>query len=179
MVDAVLGDFGESWDDLSNYPLGETLPVSDFFEVVNGKSSGEKNYIEGITPYISSGDLTNSIIRLVESEENEMFPSGAITVTAFGQAYVQPWPFMARGNGGSAVRVLIPKYKMSFNDLVWFASQINAQRLRFFYGRMAIKSRLVRLDITSPSKKLNDTGKSISERIGEFHSSLIELSGTA
>lgn len=179
LVDVVLGNFGGEWGDLTDYPLGKTLAVSKFFDVLNGKSSGEKNYIEGITPYISSGDLTNSIIRLVEAEENEIFPSGAITVTAFGQAYVQPWPFMARGNGGSAVRVLIPKYNMSFNDLVWFASQINSQRWRFFYGRMAIKSRLVRLDITSPSAKINDTGKSIFERVTEFHSSLIELSGTS
>ena len=179
LADTVLEDFGDEWDELANYPLGETLAVSEFFDVLNGKSSGEKNYIEGGTPYISSGDLTNSIIRLVEAEESETFPAGAITVTAFGQAYVQPWPFMARGNGGSSVRVLIPKYKMGFNDLVWFASQINAQRWRFFYARMAIKSRLTRLDVTSPPSKMADTGKNISERISEFRKNLVELSGTA
>lgn len=179
LADAVLENFGDEWEELPNYPLGETLPISEFFEVLNGKSSGEKNYIEGGTPYISSGDLTNSIIRLVEEEDSESFLSGGITVTAFGQAYVQPWPFMARGNGGSSVRVLVPKYKMGFNDLVWFASQINAQRWRFFYARMAIKSRLARLDVTSPSSKLSDTGKSINERVLEFRSNLIELSGTA
>lgn len=179
LADIVLKNFSEEWNDLPDYPLGETLAISEFFDVLNGKSSGEKNYIEGGTPYISSGDLTNSIIRLVEEEESEAFQSGGITVTAFGQAYVQPWPFMARGNGGSSVRVLIPKYKMGFNDLVWFASQINAQRWRFFYARMAIKSRLTRLDVTSPSHKLSDTGKSIDERVSEFRSSLIELSGTS
>jgi hypothetical protein len=86
---------------------------------------------------------------------------------------------MARGNGGSSVRVLIPKYKMGFNDLVWFASQINAQRWRFFYARMAIKSRIVRLNITSPSQKLSDTGRTIFERAEEFRSNLIELSGAS
>jgi len=179
LADAVLNNFGEEWADLPDFPLSKTKTVSDFFEVLNGKSSGEKNYIEGIAPYISSGDLSNSIIRLIEHEESELFPAGGITVTAFGQAYVQPWPFMARGNGGSSVRVLIPKYNMGFNDLVWFASQINAQRWRFFYARMAIKSRLVRLEVKSPPTKLGDTGKSIFLRIKEFRTNLINLSGTA
>lgn len=178
LADAVLNDFGSEWSALADYPTSATMPVSDFFDVQNGKSSGEKNYIEGDTPYISSGDISNSIIRLVDPETNELFPAGAITVTAFGQAYVQPWPFMARGNGGSSVRVLIPKYKMGFNDLVWFASQINAQRWRFFYARMAIKSRLIRLDVTSPPDKLDDSGKNVYERVTEFRENLIELSGT-
>lgn len=178
LADAVLNDFGSEWSALADYPTSATMPVSDFFDVQNGKSSGEKNYIEGDTPYISSGDMSNSIIRLVDPEENELFPAGAITVTAFGQAYVQPWPFMARGNGGSSVRVLIPKYKMGFNDLVWFASQINAQRWRFFYARMAIKSRIIRLDVTSPPSKLEDSGKTVYERVTEFRENLIELSGT-
>lgn len=179
LADAVIDNFGENWNKFTDYPVRCTLPISGFFDVQNGKSSGEKNYIEGITPYISSGDLSNSIIRLVDAEEGEVFTGGAITVTAFGQAYVQPWQFMARGNGGSSVRVLIPKFKMSFNDLVWFASQINAQRWRFFYARMAIKSRIARLSVTSPPNKLEDSGKLISERVREFRKNLVDLSGTA
>ena len=179
LADVVLDNFGEDWEHLPVYPTGKIQPLCEFFDVLNGRSSGEKNYIEGSIPYISSGDLTNSIIRLVDSEENEVFEGGAITVTAFGQAYVQPWSFMARGNGGSSVRVLIPKYEMSFNDLVWFASQINVQRWRFFYGRMAIKSRLIRLDVMSPPLKLQDKGKSIYDRVNEFRVSLIKLSGAA
>ncbi len=129
-----------------------------------------------MTPYISSGDQTNSIVRLVDGEESEIYEHGGITITAFGQAYVQPWPFMARGNGGSSVRVLIPKFKMSFNELVWFASQINAQRWRIFYARMAIKSRLEQLEITSPPHRIDDKGNSISGRIKSFKHKLIELS---
>lgn len=177
LADVVLENFGQEWEDLPSYPLAETKTVLDFFEVLNGKSKGEKNYIEGIIPYVSSGDQSNSIVRLIGSEEDELFPIGGITVTAFGQAYVQPWSFMARGNGGSAVRVLIPKYKMGFEDLVWFASQINAQRWRFFYARMAIKSRLLRLEITSPPEKLSDSDRSIFEKVAEFRHNLLELSG--
>ncbi|MDA0739728.1 MAG: hypothetical protein O3A59_12430, partial [Nitrospirae bacterium] len=75
-----------------------------------------------------------------------------------------------------SVRVLIPRYKMSFNDLVWFASQINAQKWRFFYARMAIKSRLERLEITSPSYRLKDTGERIDKRVQEFKKNLFRLS---
>ena len=178
LADRVLPDFAQKSADYSTFTLGKTAQVDYFFDVLNGKSTGEKNYQEGDTPYISSGDQTNSIIRLVDSELNEVFQHGGITVTAFGQAFVQPWPFMARGNGGSAVRVLIPKYNMSFNELIWFASQINAQRWRFFYGRMAIKSRLVRLAITSPSAPINDTKQTISQKLNEFKNNLYELSGT-
>jgi hypothetical protein len=100
---------------------------------LNGKSKGEKNYHEGDYPYISSGDSTNSIIRLVDCEEDEVFFDGGMTITAFGQAYIQPWPFMTRGNGGSAVRILKPKFRMNINEFIWFASQINAQKWIFFF----------------------------------------------
>lgn len=176
LADCALGDFTDAWSDMPEFPLGHTAPVSYFFDVVNGKSSGEKNYREGAVPYISSGDQSNSIIRLIDPEEGEIFETGGVTVTAFGQAYIQPWPFMARGNGGSSVRVLIPRYKMGFNDLVWFASQINAQKWRFFYARMAIKSRLERLEIISPSHRLKDTGDKIDKRVQEFKKNLFKLS---
>lgn len=177
IADEVLEDFPQNLVD-SLEPLDYTSKgvITDYFVVANGKSSGEKNYNEGNCPYISSGDTTNSIIRLVADDEAQVFPNGAITITAFGQAYVQPWRFMARGNGGSSVRVLLPKYKMTFNELLWFATQINVQRWRFFYGRMAIKSRLERLEISAPSVALDDSGNTVYERITEFKTKLFELS---
>ncbi|MGH4027289.1 MAG: N-6 DNA methylase, partial [Pseudonocardiaceae bacterium] len=147
------------------------LPLSDLFEVQNGRSSGEKNYLEGDVPYVSSGDLSNSIVGLVHPVPGELFSTGAITVTAFGQAFVQPWPFMARGNGGSSVRVLIPRFRMSFRELLWFASQLNLQRWRFFYARMAIKSRIVRLKVEVPTAAIPD------ERTG-FHASISGFLGS-
>jgi len=169
-----LSDFAKCWSNLPELPLSSTKPISYFFSVLNGKSTGEKNYREGDYPYISSGDATNSIIRLVEPEMSEIFPDGGITITAFGQAYIQPWPFMARGNGGSSVRVLIPKFKMGISELIWFAAQINAERWRFFYGRMAIKSRLERLAITSPSEVV--ASGEIKDKLMEFKKALHDLS---
>jgi hypothetical protein len=176
LADEALEDFGELWSDLPDLPLNIQGEILHFFKVENGKSSGEKNYRDGTCPYISSGDTTNSIVRLADVDIDEVFESGGITVTAFGQAYLQPWRFMARGNGGSAVRVLIPKFKMSTNELVWFAAQINLQRWRFFYGRMAIKSRLEKLVVATPKAPLPDSGDSLATRLVSLRDHLRKLS---
>jgi type I restriction enzyme M protein len=175
LADIALGNFTKTWDNLPKLTLSLTKPISYFFDVLNGKSSGEKNYREGDYPYVSSGDTTNSIIRLVDYENTEIFENGGITITAFGQAYIQPWPFLARGNGGSAVRILNPRFKMGINELIWFAAQINAQRWRFFYGRMAIKSRLERLEITSPSQIIENSNISVKKKFTEFKKALYNL----
>lgn len=156
-------------------PYGEERNLEDFFHVKTGKSKGESNYMSGTCPYISSGDTQNSIVRLVADVDGEVFANGGITVTCFGQAYVQPWRFMARGNGGSAVRVLLPKYQMTYSELEWFAAQINMQRWRFFYGRMAILKRIRELRIAAPATRLPDSGYTISEKISVLSQQLSEL----
>ncbi len=172
----VLEDFGSAWVSLPSLPINKEGVLTDFFEVLNGKSIGEKNYTEGEYPYISSGDVTNSIIRLVNPESQEIFVNGGLTITAFGLANVQPWAFVARGNGGSSVRVLTPKYNMSVRELLWFVAQINAQRWRFFYARMAIKGRLSRLHVKSPLIRMPDTGQSIAARASIYKRTLDTLS---
>ncbi len=174
IADEVLPKF-PAWTNLPSIPYGETDSIERFFIVTGGKSSGESNYHTGSCPYVSSGDPQNSIIRLVGDVEGEVFADGAITVTCFGRACVQPWRFMARGNGGSAVRVLIPKYNMSYEELVWFAAQINMQRWRFFYGRMAILKRLKQIKLTAPLMPLTDGGKSISEKVSELSTKVIDI----
>lgn len=172
IADEALDHFCEAWADLPDLPLGSSGPITEYFSVLNGRSSGERNYQEGTNPYVSSGDISNSIIGLKQGDEGELFDDGGITVTAFGTAAVQPWPFFARGNGGSAVRVLRPRYKMNESDLFWFAAQINLQRWRFFYARMSIKSRLQRLVITAPVNALNTHEISLAKRIRRFREQL-------
>jgi len=177
LADVVLDDFGvinnnTEWGEL---PYGTYGTLSQYFDIENGRSIGEKNYIEGSIPYISSGDLTNSITSLIDPVLDELFEQGGITVTAFGKAALQPWQFMARGNGGSSVRVLLPKYKMSLNELLWFVVQINRQRWRFFYARMAIKGRIANLEVSAPPTPLVDTGKTLFERVRAFRETLEDL----
>ena len=100
---------------------------------------------------------------------------GCITVSAFGTAYIQPWKFIARGNGGSAVRVLRPKFRMTTRELFWFAAQINSQKWRFSYARMAIKSRLERLEVEAPSQHMNAPVNLVS-KLKAFKDSLVSHS---
>lgn len=172
--DEVLPNF-PSWNHLPAMPYGETDCIERFFTVMGGKSSGESNYHSGSCPYISSGDPQNSIIRLVGDVDNEVFSEGAITVTCFGRACVQPWRFMARGNGGSAVRVLVPKYAMTYSELVWFAAQINMQRWRFFYGRMAILKRLKQIKLTAPNQQIADNNVTIAEKVSSLSEKVIDI----
>lgn len=164
IADEVLSDFPDH-QGLPDLPYGSEKSIGDFFSVQGGRSRGESNYLVGMCPYISSGDPQNSVVRLVADIEGEVFAKGGITVTCFGQAYVQPWRFMARGNGGSAVRVLLPRYNMTYSELVWFAAQINMQRWRFFYGRMAILRRLKQLRLCAPKERIPDGPNSIADKI--------------
>lgn len=175
ITDCLTKEFEETYpEDMKPLPIGEVKPLSYFFHIVTGNSKGEKNYSQGVCPYVSSGDDINGVIRLVNEADDEIC-NGCITVSAFGTAYLQPWKFMARGNGGSAVRVLRPKYRMSTRELFWFVAQINSQRWRFSYARMAIKSRLERLEVESPHQSL-DRPVNLINKLKKFKESLMEHS---
>jgi hypothetical protein len=175
LADEALEDFTGPWRSLQELPIGVELAVEDFFYVWNGRSVGEKNYADGVSPYVSSGDANNSIIRLVAAPEDEQF-QGGISVTAFGTASLQPWAFAGRGNGGSSVRVLEPRFDMSMRELLWFVGQINLQRWRFLYARMAIKGRLSRLVVRAPPRRTPDDGRSLAADLRAFRDWLEELS---
>lgn len=173
ITDSINTDFAK-FINKKELPLGTTAELEFFFDVKTGKSKGISNFSKGVTPYVSSGDGTNGVVGLVSENEIELC-EGCITVSAFGTAYLQPWHYMARGNGGSSVRVLLPKYKMSVGELFWFIAQINSQKWRFTYARQAIKSRLTKLKLTSPpqhiTKKFN-----IIDKLADFKTKLSELS---
>jgi type I restriction enzyme M protein len=175
LADEALEDLTGPWRSLQDLPVGVELAVEDFFQVWNGRSMGEKNYADGVSPYVSSGDTNNSIIRLVSVPEDELF-QGGISVTAFGAASLQPWSFAGRGNGGSSVRVLEPRFDLSIRELLWFVGQINLQRWRFLYARMAIKGRLSRLVVKAPPQRLPDDGRSLAADLRAFRDRLEELS---
>lgn len=157
-------------------PSARTV-LSYWFSVTMGKSTGSSNYPEGTIPYVSSGDSYNGIVTFVQPPAVQVYDTPCISVTAFGQAYIQPWRFCARGNGGSAVRILRPQHSMTLAELIWFAGQINSQRWRFLYGRMAIRSRLNRLEVDPPPDTLPDiTG--LANRLHSFRAGLAVLSKT-
>lgn len=129
-------------------------PLADWFAIANGRSDGHKNYPPGPIPYVSSGEFYNGIAEFVEAPEDEVYSEPRVSVSCFGPASVQPWCFCARGNGGSAVRVLTPRFALTVPELLWFVGQINSQRWRFHFGRMALPERLGRLEVDPPPEGL-------------------------
>lgn len=151
IVDLLIEDFTDLLQNIgqrddSTKPT-ERVALNDIFEVSMGLSTGIGNYPAGTVPYVSSADTYNSIVGIINAPPEEIFDMPCITVTAFGQAHVQPWRFAARGNGGSAVRILTPRFPMKVEELLWYVGQINLQKWRFHYGRMAIISRLATLEV--------------------------------
>jgi hypothetical protein len=133
----------------SNFDDKKTRIDEIFFIKSGGARKGLRNYSNGNIPYVSSGSTNNSVIGMVSSlNENEITDSPAITVTAFCQARVQLWDFIGRGNGGSAIKILIPKKPIKTGELLWYASQINAQSWKYNYGIMISQKRLKQLLIT-------------------------------
>ena len=151
--------------------------LSEWFSIRNGRSSGSKNYVPGSVPYISSGDSYNGIVTFIEPHLDEVYSEPCVTVSAFGQAHIQPWRFCARGNGGSAVRVLRPRFALTVSELLWFVGQINAQRWRFHYGRMAIPQRLGRLETDPPPQELPEI-PSLRDKLVNFRNGLDVLIGS-
>lgn len=177
IIEILIEEFTELLDSIESpdYPkLNNRTPLNKIFSVSMGKSIGKDNYPLGSIPYISSGETFNSVIGLVNAPLGEIYDSPCITVTAFGQAYIQPWRFCARGNGGSAVRVLEPLFPMSVPELLWYASQINFQKWRFQYGRMAIKSRLENLEVDPyPNYEVGELN--LANRIQTFAKTMFRL----
>lgn len=150
IVDMLIEDFAELLASVESPHYSKPISctkLDDLFRVSMAKSIGMANYLPGPIPYVSSGETYNSVIGFIDPPSEETYDMPVITVTAFGQAHVQPWRFSARGNGGSAVRVLDPRFPMSVSELLWYASQINSQKWRFNYGRMAILSRLKDVEV--------------------------------
>lgn len=155
IIDELIPDFESllASGEIDNRPAGR-MALSDWFDIRNGRSAGYSNYPPGSVPYISSGDLYNGVMAFIEPPEDEIYADPRITVSCFGQGYIQPWRFCARGNGGSAVRILTPKFPMTVSELMWFVGQINYQRWRFHYGRMALPARLSGMEVDPPPTNL-------------------------
>ncbi len=117
------------------------------FDIVNAKSSSYSSYSKGNIPFITNGpDLESSVKGYIEPLTGDrIFNKSSISLSSFGEAIIPPVPFVARGNGGSGLIVLVPKNDMSIDELYFYASQINMQKWRFSFSFMAIKKRVERI----------------------------------
>lgn len=116
----------------------------ELFDIVNAKSDAFENYECGDIPFVTNGFENNGVLGFVKSKEKDrVFRKDCICISAFCEATVQKAPFIARGNGGSGLKILIPNDKISMDDLLLVASYINkAHQWKYNYGRMITKERL-------------------------------------
>lgn len=124
--------------------------ITEYFDILKCKSDSLEKYSKGNIPFISSTILNNGVERFVESiNEQEIIKSvPCIVMNGFGFCTVQTRAFIGAGNNGAYVKALIPKKKMGLIQLSWYAAQINLQSWRFSYGRLAIKERVQKLELT-------------------------------
>ena len=169
LSDVVLPEFGAPWNQKPPLADNHSASVSDFFEVANGKSVGEKHYSDGpMLDHLSAEYTSNSIIRLVDGDHDEVFEDGGITVTAFGQA---SRPTLGRSWPGATAEVRFACRCRQICDVRPRTHVVrHTDRTPNGGGSahvMAIKSRLERLMVTSPDRPRPDTGLTLARQSAE------------
>ena len=127
--------------------------LSSLFVPHVAKSHAYGSYEPGVTAFVSNGFSDNGVEGYVEAKRGDkVFNGRSLCVSAFCEATVQEPPFVARGNGGSGLVVLVPKSPMTRMALLEMAAYINeAIRWRFSYGRMVTPDRLMNFDMPGPA----------------------------
>ena len=130
--------------------------LNEIFEIKNAKSKSFSDYGYGDVAFISNGDAENSVVGYVESmDQDRVFNKKAICISSFGEVTIPTTPFIARGNGGSGLVVLLPKKDLTDIELYSYASQINMQQWKFSFSRMVIKRRVANLSLQNHQSRIN------------------------
>lgn len=132
------------------------MKLNQIFRIENAKSGSFSNYGEGEVAFITNGDYEASILGYITPfDSDKVFNEKAICLSSFGEATIPPIPFVARGNGGSGLLVLLPLNNMSDEELYSYASQLNLLKWKFNFSRMAIEKRIENLELFEYQTKLN------------------------
>lgn len=134
---------------LSDQKWGE-FKLIDFFDIkLSSDDLQEKNLKTGPFPLISSGNLNNGVVKLIEKQSSNCFPENIISVDMFGKAFTHSYKSYAVSHG--RVNLLIPKFKMNRLLLLFFCNVIEqSTNLIFSYNRMCSSSRLQNIKILLP-----------------------------
>jgi hypothetical protein len=132
--------------------------VSDLFELQAARSDPFDDHEQGPIAFVTNGFRDNGIRGHVEpTEKDRVFREACICVSAFCEATVPEPPFIARGNGGSSLTILVPKLKMSQAELWGFAAYLSSRHgWKFSFGRMASLARLQRLEIPERPPRIDN-----------------------
>ncbi len=120
----------------------------DIFELNNAKSDAFEKYGSGDVAFVTNGDYESSILGYITPLDNDrVFTKKGICFSSFGEVTIQEPPFLPRGNGGSGLLVLLPRKNMVDEELYSYAAQLNLQKWRFSFSRMAIQRRIKNIEL--------------------------------
>lgn len=145
------------------------MRIGDLFRLKSARSTPFNEHEPGEIAFVTNGYRDNGVLGRVQPDPaDRVFRQSGICVSAFCEATVPEPPFIARGNGGSGLTVLIPKAHMAATELLGYASYISqCHGWKFSFGRMATGARLAGLPIpeTSPAVKPIRLGSLLPQRI--------------
>jgi hypothetical protein len=123
--------------------------IDDLFYIKTGKIPAFEYLEPGNVPCVYNYNNNNGIIGHVKVENLQaIFKAPAITVGYFGDAFVQFLDFTTSVIDKSKVKVLIPKEKMTVDQLLFVASYINTiKKVLWNYARYCGIRRLKQLEI--------------------------------
>ena len=124
-------------------------PLEDIFHIRRPRSAPLSDYSAGPIPYLGNSFGTNPIARYVTPIEGErIFRFDAVVLSTFGEATVQPQPFIAYGAAGTSLTVLEPRNAMNQVELGFYAAWLSCQmRGRFNWYYRSTPTRIKRFQV--------------------------------
>ena len=114
----------------------KTIKVSELFDIDTGKDLIYSELESGKYLVVGQKAENNGVVGTTKKLDNYKLykANSCITLAHIGNFYatIQPKDFYI----GTRVKALIPKEEMTFNELMYYAMAINANKYKFSYGRV-------------------------------------------
>ncbi len=125
--------------------------IGNVFAVKRPKARSERDYKDGKSPFVASGNFNNGVIRCCEPHTDEILDKGnCITVSPVdGSAFYQQSDFLGRGGAGSSILLLYSEHINKYSGL-FIARLIRQTCSKYCYGKMGNKDGIKREKILLP-----------------------------
>jgi hypothetical protein len=154
----------------------KTTTIESKFHLCGAKSKDTKDYEDGETPFVTSAETNNGIVRCVEPlDEDRVFSGPCVVISGLGFATFQTGNFLPKGNGGDSCSVLYAKEESPVSQYIALASAFNVlHKWRFSYGRKCGKNRIAKLEVPWPLPEIKQPW---GEEVTEIEDALKVFSG--
>jgi hypothetical protein len=108
----------------------QSFKLCDLFDYKRGQRLKSEDRELGDIPLVTAGEYNNGVNDFIENSSLELY-SNAITIDMFCNSFVHIHDFFCDDN----ILVLLPKFKLNKNILIFISTVINQDRFRYKYGR--------------------------------------------